>query len=229
MVIGNGMIAKRFESYALNDEVIIFASGVSHSALAGPEDFAREEALLRETINAYPGKLLVYFGTCSVYDPSLQSSVYVTHKLAMEGLIQDNAQRFLIFRLSNPVGHTTNKHTVLNYFADHIVQHKPFTVWQNAERNLLDIDDAFTLCAYFIGKNEANAIINIANIYNYPVMDIVQALEKQLGEKALFTVVEKGNSPAIDTAHLKPLLQQLGIHFHKDYLAALLRKYFSAA
>jgi len=31
MVIGNGMVAKRFESYKTNDQFLIFASGVSNS------------------------------------------------------------------------------------------------------------------------------------------------------------------------------------------------------
>ena len=65
MVIGNGMIATRFSNYAENGDVLIFASGVSHSASATATDFARERALLLETMQLHPGKLLVYFSTCS--------------------------------------------------------------------------------------------------------------------------------------------------------------------
>ncbi|MEO7119531.1 MAG: hypothetical protein ABIY62_00460 [Ginsengibacter sp.] len=42
MVIGNGMIANRFISYKNNDDVIIFASGVSNSKDTIEENFLRE-------------------------------------------------------------------------------------------------------------------------------------------------------------------------------------------
>ena len=37
MVIGNGMVAKRFGSYKINDQFLIFASGVSNSKNINPE------------------------------------------------------------------------------------------------------------------------------------------------------------------------------------------------
>ena len=66
MVIGNGLLAKSFSKYKDDDQVIIFASGVSNSKEVNPEAFMREMDLLRSITNK--DALLVYFSTCSVYD-----------------------------------------------------------------------------------------------------------------------------------------------------------------
>ena len=87
MVIGSGMMAKVFELYQSSNEVLIFASGVSNSKAVGGDVFLREELLLKDTILKNPGKLLIYFSTCSVYDDSVNKTPYVIHKVKMENLI----------------------------------------------------------------------------------------------------------------------------------------------
>ena len=84
MVIGNGMIAKRFAAYTGNDQFIIFASGVSNSRTNDTAAYNREAALLLDTIKHNKDKTLVYFSTCSIYDPGEKDSPYVLHKLKME-------------------------------------------------------------------------------------------------------------------------------------------------
>lgn len=227
MVVGSGMIAKRFSNYAENKEVIIFASGVSNSSTHDAVAFKREADLLAETIAANQGSMLVYFSTCSIYDPSLQAAAYTLHKLAMEAFIKQEAKSYLIFRVSNPVGFTHNKHTVLNYFIEHIRQQQAFTLWEYASRNLIDIDDMYRLCEYFISDSRYwNQTINIANPVNYPVINIVEAIENHIGTKGYYTIATKGSSPLIDTSSTQPLFSQLGIEFHKDYFEQLLAKYF---
>ena len=81
MVIGNGMIAKRFSSYGDDKDILVFASGVSNSSSTGDVEYTREEALLSKAIQDNPHKTILYFSTCSIYDPSLQESMYVKHKL----------------------------------------------------------------------------------------------------------------------------------------------------
>ena len=66
MVVGNGMIANRFMSYKDDDDVIIFASGVSNSKDIVEENFVREFQLLHQTVKNNADKTLVYFSTCSV-------------------------------------------------------------------------------------------------------------------------------------------------------------------
>lgn len=228
MVIGNGMIAKRFSPYADDNKWLVFASGVSHSMSITDAEFERENKLLQQTIHNNPHKTLIYFSTCSIYDPSLQHTAYVLHKLQMEELIKNNAAAYLIFRVSNPVGFTNNHYTVLNYFVENITSQTFFTVWQYASRNLLDIDDMYHLCNHIMQQELwLNKIINIANPVNYPVTAIIESIETHVNKKGNFKFAEKGNSPLIDTSEIQPLFIQLHIEFGNNYLPKLLQKYFS--
>src|SRR5687768_6321770 len=101
MVIGNGMIATRFNSYSTNEKFVIFASGVSNSVTTNSAHFAREDQLLHSVIEKNPNKTLVYFSTCSIYDHSMVQSPYVLHKLKMEETITATHPNFIIFRVSN--------------------------------------------------------------------------------------------------------------------------------
>jgi UDP-2-acetamido-2,6-beta-L-arabino-hexul-4-ose reductase len=227
MVIGNGMIATRFHDYITDERFVIFASGVSNSASIDPAEFQRERQLLENTLNANKSKHLVYISTCSIYDPALQHSAYVIHKLAMEQVIQNSGNNHTIFRASNPVGNTANTHTFLNYFIDHIVNRIHFDLWQYASRNLIDMDDMYKLINYFLQEEaDSNRVINIANPFNYPVLDIAKAIEQHFNIQGNYTIVEKGSSPLIDTAVIQPLFSRLGIHFGDNYLGNLLVKYF---
>src|SRR6476660_9049471 len=109
MVIGNGMVAKRFESYKTNDEFLIFTSGVSNSKNINPEAYERELILLQGSIQENREKVLVYFSTCSIYDPGEENSKYVLHKRQIEELIPKDQKHFYVFRVSNLVGHSANQ------------------------------------------------------------------------------------------------------------------------
>lgn len=227
MVIGNGLIAKRFYQYADNDSYLIFASGVSNSKSAATEDFIREASLLKAVVENNPDKTLVYFSTCSIFDQSLKNSPYVTHKLAMERYILANARKFLIFRVSNIVGHSTNPHTVLNFLMNHIKQQQTFDLWLQATRNLIDIDDFFQIADSILQQRVfKNQCVNIANPYNYPVKQIVDEIERFCGKKAIYSPVNKGFSFDIDISQIRPVIEELGLTFTGGYLSQLLTKYY---
>lgn len=227
MVIGSGMIAKRFSDYAENSRFLIFASGVSNSVLIDEKAFIREANMLCEAIKNHSQKNLVYFSTCSIYDPSMRKSPYVLHKLKMEKLIKRSGINFTIFRVSNPIGKTENSNTVLNYFIKHIRERKEFTIWKYASRNLIDLDDMYLLCHYILSNNLfRNHKVNIANTVNYSVISIVKEIEKHLGNEGIYQIADKGNSPLIDTSAIQPILSKLNINFNNSYLSSMLEKYF---
>lgn len=227
MVIGNGMIATRFAAYAANKDITVFASGVSNSSSNETGNFEREITLLKDCIKNNPDTLFVYFSTCSIYDSSLQSSAYVQHKLNVETLIQREIARYLIFRVSNPVGVTSNPHTLLNYLVNHIVQQRPFQAWEYASRNIIDIDHMFLICDTIIKTQQTpSRVVNVANPVNYPVISIIQQIEQHYQKKAQYSLVPKGNSPYIDTTDIQPIFETLQLHFDKDYLDRVLKKYY---
>jgi len=227
MVIGNGMIANRFMSYKDNDDIIIFASGVSNSKDTIEENFIREFQLLHKTVSDYTDKTLVYFSTCSLEDNDLALAPYVIHKKTVEEFIKNNVARFYLFRISNLAGTSNNPYTLLNYFIFNILKNLPLTVWKNAYRNIIGIDDMFSVANYFLQKKEnINTTINIANPVNYSVPYIVKTIEHHLNKRATVNELDRGDDYKIDVSLIEPLFNKLNIQFNENYLAALLKKYY---
>ena len=228
MVVGNGLVANGFKAYNDNDTCLVFASGVSNSSSTDNNAFARERDLLRKTIKEYPGKTLIYCSTCSIYDPSMQDSPYVKHKLAIETIVKEEHDDYHIFRISNLVGRTDNPHTVLNFFIQHIISGHFFFLWKNASRNIIDIDDAVAVCDWIIQQQFfKNEVVNVANPVNYKVTEIIQAIETFLEKKGNYELVDKGINPDIDIQTVKKFFAPLNIQFDKDYFSRILKKYYT--
>ncbi len=227
MVLGNGLVGKRFHSYSEEDQFLIFASGVSNSKTTNQEVYDREIKLLRQTVREHIDRSIVYFSTCSIYDPDEKNSEYVRHKQNIEEFIQTNARQYNIFRVSNLAGNSSNPNTVLNFFYYHIKNDINFNLWINACRNLIDIDDAYVIIDHLL-KTQVfpNQIVNIANPINHPVKEIISTIESFLDVKSNYIEINKGNCFEIDISLMKPVADDLKIKFTPDYLPALLRKYF---
>ena len=221
------MVGKRFYSYSEEDKFLIFASGVSNSKTTNQEVYDREIKLLRQTVREYGDKSIIYFSTCSIYDPDEKNSEYVRHKQNIEEFIQANARQYNIFRVSNLAGHSSNPNTVLNFFYYHIKNDINFNLWIRACRNLIDIDDAYLIIDYIL-KNHLfpNQIVNIANPVNHAVKEIIAAIELFLNIKSNYIEIAKGNCFDIDISLMKPVADDLEIKFNPGYLNGLLRKYF---
>jgi hypothetical protein len=227
MVIGNGMIANRFVNYQNEKDKIIFASGVSNSKDTIEQNFAREFELLNKTLEKNPDKILVYFSTCSVEDKDLQSAPYVIHKKNIEKFIKQNAAKYYLFRISNLAGVSNNPYTILNYFILNILQNNVLTVWKNAYRNIIGIDDMYSIADDILKEDILlNTTINIANRENYSVPFIINRIEEHLHKKAIFNEIEKGDNYKIDISIIEPVVKKLNIHFDDDYLDSLLKKYY---
>jgi len=228
MVIGNGMVAKKFEAYKTKEEIIIFASGVSNSKNTDAVAFDREYDFLTQTVQSNANKQIVYFSTCSILDPGESESAYVQHKERIENFLQQSASRYHIFRVSNLVGHSTNKNTVLNFFYHHIKEGINFEVWTNATRNIIDIDDMFLLVDHILQQQLfPNQVINIANPATYTATEIVKALELNTGLTAHAIPIQKGIPFSIDISLILPLIDTLKLPFGETYLADLIKKYYA--
>lgn len=228
MVIGNGMIAQRFSSYSQREDVVIFASGVSNSKAQEESLFLREKLLLTETVLKNQDKHFIYFSTCSIFDPSQAKSRYVIHKAEMEDLIANFAPHFTIFRTSNVVGKTKNPNTVFNFYVHQIQAQQPFELWERATRNLIGIDDLFSLVDASIGGGWfQNEIVNAANPHSHSVLQIVNEIEAFLGQKANYKLTGKGEHFDIDTKAIEELIKELKIDFNNNYIKQLLEKYYS--
>jgi nucleoside-diphosphate-sugar epimerase len=226
MVIGNGLVAKRFKLYEKEDNFLVFASGVSNSKTTNKDAYNREIKLLVESIEQHNDKCIIYFSTCSIYDVEEKNSLYVKHKRSIEEFIQSNASRYNIFRISNLAGISANQNTVLNFFYYHIKNEINFDLWIDACRNIIDIDDAYLVIDHILKKALfRNQIINVANPINYPVKEIILAIESFLNIKSNYIEINKGNCFDIDISEIKQIMEELEIRFTTDYLTTLLHKY----
>ena len=229
MVIGNGLMAQAFKAYQLHDGVVIFASGVSNSNETNTQEFQREVALLKSTINQYPQAKLVYFSTCSIEDNTVKDNLYVKHKLAMEHFIVTHCSCYVIFRVSNVVGAGGNANTLLNYLVHAIQADKVITLWNQAERNILDIADVCYIVEYILEHEINNTIVNVAFRDSFLVTDIVKTIEQFLGKTARVHAIDKGNPLTIDTGKIAAALDQIEQQKPTDlnYIMNLLKKYYT--
>ena len=226
-VIGNGMIAQRFNKYMGQRDVVIFASGVSNSKEIDQVPYLRERMLLESTLAKLTNQLFVYFSTYSVNDPIENNTPYIKHKLAIEQLIRIQASNYLIIRASNVVGGLGNKHTILNYFWEHIQQGKPFVVWQNATRNLIDLDDLYMAVKQAL-KSSAykNQTLSLINPHSINPLQLVRAIEMFSDRQAIFEQIDKGISFNVYSQINQFLTVEEDYWQPNQYIHRLLHKYY---
>jgi nucleoside-diphosphate-sugar epimerase len=233
MIIGNGLIANGFSSYKQDENTLIFASGVSNSKEKNQDAFSKERALLEyyrnenwRELGLKNDYLLVYFSTTSVLDQNQASADYVKHKLIMEQLVE-TFDKFIIFRLPQVVGVSSNPHTLINFLHTKISTNQSFDLWLNAKRSIIDITDTFKICKKIINNRESfNRAINIGNGINYSTEKIVQVLEKVTEKTAIFNKKELGSSFDCDVSYSLEVANSLGLEICQNYLELVLEKYY---
>lgn len=227
MVVGNGLLASTFrQKYDNTDKVLIFASGVSNSEEKSLAQYEREEELLIRSLSAHPNMLFVYFSTYSIADPENKAKIYVKHKLKMESIISDS-ENFLILRLPNVIGKTNNPHTIVNYFANKLLNNEEIIVWSNASRNLLCVDDIFDITNDLIIRGITNQILNLTNPKNISPREMVETLATFFKKKAKIHLNNRGAS--FEVAPSEEVLKSmsfLGLTFPESYFIAKLEKHF---
>lgn len=228
MVIGNGLMSKAFSEYEQRDDLLIFASGVSNSLEVDQTEFDREFELLKSLIQKHPTHKFIYFSTVSInINPSKQSP-YIKHKVFVENYIRSEVDNYLILRVSQVVGNGGNLSTIMNYLVYNVSNATKFDVWQNAERNIIDIDDVKYIVDHLIKLPIQNKIINIALRENIRVVELVKLVENYLKKKAQICLIDKGESLEIDVDYISETLTKLeevkgeGV----QYINQLLEKYY---
>ncbi|MGJ4748424.1 NAD-dependent epimerase/dehydratase family protein [Leptospira sp. SA-E8] len=227
MIIGHGLLARAFSvNYENDPNVLIFASGVSNSTELRQEEFQREKFHLQEALSTFTGRRFAYFGSCGVVNVPGTLSPYLAHKLEMERLVLAHPAG-IVFRLPQVVSHTNNPHTLTNYLYDRIKRGEHFKVWANAERNLIDIEDAFAIAHRLLQLQKLSEnVVNIASDVSIRVLDIVNIFERMLGKLGNYTIVPEGDSLHIDSLLTQLIAHELGIDMRAGYAERVLLKYY---
>jgi dTDP-4-dehydrorhamnose reductase len=229
MIIGNGLIAQSFRPYfaQYEDSAILFASGVSNSQLTLESEYLREKSLLQSALRQ--GKLLIYFSTCSIFDPTLQGSRYIKHKLEMEALVEKN-QHHLIIRLPNVVGKIGNPNTMLNYFINQIVAGNNIQIAKNATRYIIDVDDVSFWTMELVKDGFHHHSINVAFPNKLPVLSIIRVIEEFLNREANISLIDGGSEYEVDTKLFTDFIHKKKPNFsvNSDYIKEIIKKYYSS-
>ncbi|OGX03237.1 MAG: hypothetical protein A3G87_05375 [Omnitrophica bacterium RIFCSPLOWO2_12_FULL_50_11] len=231
MIIGSGLLARAFAPYfETSATACVYAAGISNSACSDQREFERELIRLTAALDLYrSADLFLYFGTCSVSDPLALSSSYVQHKIKMEQIVTTHS-RHLILRLPQVAGNTPNPHTLLNFIFQRISRSERFSVWENARRNLIDIDHVARIGASLaLEDGVRNECINVANFSDIAMPDLVELMGQVVGKKVLCDYVSRGEPYQIDTRRIHAVVQRCGVCFDSDYVERIIGKYYGPA
>jgi nucleoside-diphosphate-sugar epimerase len=227
VIVGRGLLARAFSSvFAESDDWMIFASGVSNSSESNSAEFLREETLLRSCGEKADGAL-VYFSSCGLIDGDTADTPYMRHKRRMESLVL-SMPRSIVLRLPQVVGRTGNTHTLINYLRDRIVSGEHFTIWKNAERNIIDIDDVVAIAEELLRHPSADSrVINIAVERSSLMTDIVKIVEDVIGKRGNYTLEAKGAPLRLNTVLANEAARRLGLDMGAGYLERVITKYYA--
>lgn len=226
MIIGRGLLASLFIE-SDREDVIFFASGVSNSLEDNPQEFLREENLIKKTMEENPDKLFIYFSTCSIYDSSKSGSDYVLHKLKMEQLIKNSCKKYLILRVSNAVGNGGNPNLLMNYLIRSIKNNDTINVHTKATRNLIDAEDIKNITFQLIEKSELNKIVNVAYVQNYTIIEILESIERFYNTNINLNLIKSGSGYDINIPDVEDYFRINNLNNKESYLCRILEKYYS--
>lgn len=220
MLVGNGLIAKSFSIFREENNIIIFASGVSDSKCIEISEFDRERNLL---LSQDRGKKIIYFSTYSISDGSLINE-YIQHKIDMESLVENNFEDWLILRLPTVVGHGGNNNNFFNYISNRLKKNLPINTYENTYRSLIDVDDLLPLIKNII-YNVSNKKIDVSLDNQTLVTDIVKEMLIISDSKSnLIRTKCSGNSP-VDNTQFKSICEVFNKTNKHNYNSLLIKKY----
>ncbi|MBV5320169.1 MAG: NAD-dependent epimerase/dehydratase family protein [Sulfuricurvum sp.] len=227
MIIGNGMIANAFSFLEKDNSVLIFASGVSNSCETSSVAFGKEKKLLINAINKHLDKIIVYFSTCSIFDQGMQNSAYTNHKIKMENLIKSKSANYIIFRLPQVIGRGGNKSNLINYLYDRINSFVPISIWSDAYRDIIDIEDVVKIVMFTLKDKCIATEINIGSNKPTKVLDIVNIIENLIDKKAIISIIEKESyANGFDISKMQQISKKINIDFNNNYTEKVIGKYY---
>jgi nucleoside-diphosphate-sugar epimerase len=229
MIIGNGLIATTINNSFLDHiNLCIFAAGVSNSSETNESEFQREFDLLKKVLAENTTKKFIYFSTVSI-DVKKIPTPYTTHKLNMEKYIEENTTNYLILRLPNVVGNSTNPNQLVNYFYNSLINDTPITINKNYIRYLLDVEDIPSIIKFLLIKHSDvnNIVVAFPNKIN--ISYLLHLLEEINGNK-FNNVVEVEDFNTESQLNITTFISYLGIMPYKKVFNTvpldILKKYY---
>jgi nucleoside-diphosphate-sugar epimerase len=239
-IVGNGFLARNLRPIAdAHPGVVVLAAGVSAASNTSLEQFAREAALVRDTVARCrrDAAKLLFFSTAStgMYgapgcrgredEPAVPCSPYGQHKLALETVIGQSAVDYLVLRLGHVVGPLQPPHQLLPSLARQ-VRSGSILIHRTAHRDLIDIAHVTKAIAGLLSAGVSGEVVNVASGVAVPVEAIVAHIERRVGRAAEHDYVDvAGNHDVAIDKLLRLVPGAAGMGFRPDYYKNVLDKY----
>jgi hypothetical protein len=177
MIIGDGLISSVFNKNKKDyKNYLVFASGVSNSKETKIEEFEREKALILKSINENKDLTFIYFSSVLV---GITNNEYYNHKLAMEELIKNQTDNYVIFRVPQIIGNLGNKNNLVNYLRDSIINGSEITIRQMVQRALIDIEDLEKIVNYCKDACDERTLF-LSHIEKTDIIELVRIISDKL-------------------------------------------------
>jgi nucleoside-diphosphate-sugar epimerase len=239
-IVGNGFLAHNLRPLAdAHPGVVVLAAGVSAASNTSQEQFAREAALLRDTISRCreAGEMLLFFSTAStgMYgapgcqgredEPVAPCTPYGRHKLALESIVIGSGVDHLVLRLGHVVGPHQPPHQLLPSLASQISRGH-IRIHRDAHRDLIDIAHVAKAVDWLLEAGVTGQVVNVASGIAVPVEAIVGHIEARIARAVWRDYVDTAGNHDVCIDKLLRLAPQVStLGFKPDYYKNVLDKY----
>lgn len=228
MIVGNGLMANAFRRINNRDDAVIIASGVSNSTEVLESEFLRELHLIQKCISENQGKVIVYFSSSALVEEDILSVPYYRHKMEMEKIIKKYGQ-YVILRLPQIIGKTSNPNTILNFFKQNILEGSMLNIQKDAYRYFVDVDDVVLFVNYLLDLKARNIFMDFANPYRYSAESILLAIADSIAKHPLYKLVSGGVAYELDFCMMNSIISdgEIDYGFGEKYFYEKLKKMLS--
>lgn len=230
-IIGKGFIAKNLNQInkaILKSGYVIYAAGISNSRVESRIQLFKEIRLFKHFLKINKKNKIIYISTADITNSLKNKSKYVKNKIKIEKIIKKNFNNFIILRIPQLIGKSSNKNTLINFFYNKIKEKKKIIVFKNVKRNILDIDDIIKMIQVIIMNKKVNKkIITLSNKNFIKPIEIIKILEKKLKKKANYILIKtKKQNWKLNFNQNIVYFRNAKINFSKDYLVKAVKKYY---
>jgi nucleoside-diphosphate-sugar epimerase len=222
MIVGNGLIAKKFKGID-GEKFIFFLSGVSNSLCEDSDQFKRETQLIKFYIKKYPEKTIIYLSTTSI---EYKKTKYTDHKKEIEGILENSKVNHYIFRIPQIIGFGGNENNFFNFIAKKIKNGLEFKAY-DTYRSVIDLDDLSKIIKFLIENNPPGKY-NFYGIEFIKVLDFIHLLEKKIGKKGNYKIIKiKEKNIKKNSKEIQKCFESINLNF-KNYHGRLIEKYINS-
>jgi len=235
LVEGRGMIARAFEAVSgLALPCVVFERSVGNSQTNDESQYARERLLLLDALAhaRRSAEGLVYFSGMPIYGdfsvvvtettPCRPITRYGRHQAECEELIRQSQAPYLIVRLPNVVGPSSNPHQLIPALVRQI-RAGEVRVQQQATRDLIDVEDVVRLTVRLLQNGWKNETVIVASGRSIAVPEIVAIASRLLGAHPRSVPVTGGNVQRFDVSRLREMVGE--VQFDEAYAANIMHRY----